>query len=644
MGLSLFRLYRSGGDIVEPSLAAAPSGGLYVVDAATTGYTLARISAAGAFDWHTTVEYAADVLSQPALASNATHVAVALPYNEASADRLDVTLYDSDGDVVWQTTLPLVVGSKMSDARVAIHSDGDVIVVGNNSAYTRCDLVRLDGTDGSIDWSVNVGPSTGSVTPGFIAFFSDGDIAYLTAVSTTYYLQRLDGTDGSVLWSRALSGMSVSAEIQGLAVDGSDNIYAWGPEVSGTNGEVLPVVKVDSSGTLVWSKRVTAPSSSTHTFAPTNRGMANSSGVYMSANFDYGGSNLPGHLFVPGDGTSSSELTQYTHASADAKCFSGGAPVSALYAAGFMLAPANYEAALLLDAHGAADDDTYGSFTRDTVLFDTVTDSVTLTNTAYTRGAPFAVTASSDITPTTSAGSFSIEAVVADTTYAASSVDPTAAFGSASSSETRNVTGIASAVAFGVPSQAFITTGEVFPASFGLPVLELDSTREATGLVPTLAFGLPWAERGLAPAPHYVTGIPTGAQFGEALMSSAATGVTTGSNDTVFGTPRAGPVGVATGLALGAFGTPALRLLRRATGLASTAAVGVPMISGFGSTEGRSTTRFGTPTAQWAAVLAAAAFSSTAFDTPSALRAAQRTRSGVSRTRFGLAQCERTAP
>lgn len=647
MALTLLRAYRAAADVGLGGLgvAAAPSGGFYLTESSTAAL-LARIAADGTISWKKELTYTGVTsIASGAAASNATHVALVFPYMDGSLDeRINVSLYDSAGTLVWQNALQLTTsGNPLPAGRVAMRSDNDIAVLANSTGLDRADLQLLDGSAGALSWSANLAPSSGSIYVGFIQFLSGGDIVVLTRTTSTQYLQRLSGSDGSVVWSRSINWALGSN--YGLAVDTSDNIYAWGPASSGSNGPELPVVKVDSSGTTVWSKLVRSPSSQADPmqFVTAGRGMAGASGAYIPCLFSTADERV-GHVFVPENGTDDAKLTYFTRAGTtphDATSFGeSGAQITMSFGAN----GTSYEEALLLsDLNASGDDGTYGDFTRATTTFNMSTSSVSLSNSSYTRGAQFYDSPVTPVTASSATDSLAVEAIEVPSSYAAASITSTVAFGTPVATPIYVATGF-STTALGLPSLGFYATGSAFATTFGTPVLELDSTREATGLGSTVAFGLPQAVRGLAPAPHYATGIPAGAQFGEATLSVVFTGLAAGSADTVFGTPRVQLFCVATGLAVGALGTPTLRLPCRATGLAPGAAFGLPTVASFGSAAGFSTTRFGAHTARWEAVLDATGFSGTAFGTPSALKNAQRARSGVFRTRFGLAQCERTAP
>jgi hypothetical protein len=128
-------------------------------------------------------------------------------------------------------------------------------------------------------------------------------------------------------------------------------------------------------------------------------------------------------------------------------------------------------------------------------------------------------------------------------------------------------------------------------------------------------------------------------------VNGAAAVTATGASTTAFGTPVSGWVCPVTGFAVGAFGTPSLSIPVRPTGAAPSTAFGLGMTAGFGSTTGAApSTAFGLPVATFGAVGNVTGVSTTAFGTPSTLNNRQRTRSGVFRTQWGVAQAERTAP
>lgn len=209
------------------------------------------------------------------------------------------------------------------------------------------------------------------------------------------------------------------------------------------------------------------------------------------------------------------------------------------------------------------------------------------------------------------------------------------------------VTSFAAGTALGTPTaQLVVGASSVSPSTaFGTAAYSDDRTTTATGLAAGTAFGVAWAERDPLPGtPTTVASEPSTA-FGTPAASSASTVTAAGESTTAFGTPKSGWVCPVTGFAVGTFGTPSLAIPVRAVGAAPATAFGLATTAGFGGTTGAApSTAFGLPSATGHIGSTTTGANTTAFGTPSTLSSRQRTRSGVFRTQWGLAQAERTVP
>lgn len=209
------------------------------------------------------------------------------------------------------------------------------------------------------------------------------------------------------------------------------------------------------------------------------------------------------------------------------------------------------------------------------------------------------------------------------------------------------VTSSAPSTALGTPTaQLVVGASSVGPfTTFGTGAYSDDRSTTATGFAADTTFGLAWAERDPLPGtPTTIASAPSTA-FGTPTVNGSAAVTAAGASTTAFGTPVSGWVCPVTGFAVGTFGTPVLSNPVRATSVLPATAFGLGMTAGFGSTTGAApSTAFGLPVATAGAVGGTTGATSTAFGTPSTLNNRQRTRSGVFRTQWGLAQAERTAP
>lgn len=663
MASNLFRLYRASANVFPCRAAAAPSGGVYAADEVLDGSgaysSFLRLSASGSITWNKEIDLSGlgvfDVA--PRIASNATHVAVAFEYGGDA-----VVLYDAAGTKIWHTSIPLNHEAGVSSTapwtsnHIAIAADNSVFVIG--SAFVslvagEAILCKLDAATGAITWSVNLRPSTYSSTGyfvGAIATLSGGDVIAVVK-GTDAYVMRLSGVDGSLVWLRGLTWTAGTMQI-GIGVDGSDNVYLVGPGHT-SSVRKLPVIKLDSSGTTLWNKQVSTPSGLASLglqFKWSGTLTCDATGVYIPCAFD-DAAELSGHVFVPAAGTTATgNVLVATFASLGGFLSNigaaGGTDVASVFSYSDKASPgaSYYEAIVVTAGSDASEDSTWGGRARTTYAFDLEAGSASIASPSYTRASMPTFTASS-FTYVEGAGTLLVENYVP--TYGATSLGPTTLFA------TPRIFGVVSqepyttTTGFGTPilsDDVFATSAGPFTA-FGTAVYSDDRSAVAAALAAGTTFGLAWAERDPLPgSPTTVAAAPS-TVFGTPAVNGAAAVTATGASTTAFGTPVSGWVCPVTGFAVGAFGTPSLSIPVRPTGAAPSTAFGLGMTAGFGSTTGAApSTAFGLPVATFGAVGVTTGSADTAFGTPSTLNNRQRTRSGVFRTQWGVAQAERTAP
>lgn len=659
MSTNLFKVYRSGG-ISKPRVAPAPSGGIYVAEGTSGGpdCSLARIDGSG-FIWNKAL-YDADSWAAPMLASNATHVVLATLHTVPSTGTC-YSLYDASGTLVWSTFLPEI--NALDDNYAVQYRAGILLLAADNSVFhftggvgiTDSIISKLDGTTGNLLWAVNMrksGATTGLDYTGSMTLLSGGDIVVHTRDSSIAYVQRLSGTDGSVTWSKGVVWTSAQLDT-GVCADPSDNIYLVGRAHTSTT-KVLPVVKLDSSGATLWNRNIECPSGLASLgldFKWSGGLTADANGLYVACFLDGTSDNFMGHVFVPQAGT----VATGTALVATFPTFGG--PFDEIYSAahaggpsvfgfGDFTAPAtgDYFGIIVTAGSSASEDGTWGVYDRVTYAFDVASGGATISTQTYTRASAPSLSNSS-ATLAESSGTLLVETYTP--TYDATGLAPGTAFGTPRWSGYVEVGAYTMTTAFGDPrlrSDAFPTSVGPLTA-FGTGAYSDDRSTTATGLAAGTTFGLAWAERAPLPGtPTTVAASPSTA-FGRPTVNGAAAVTAEGASSTAFGTPVSGWVCPVTGFAVGAFGTPSLSIPVRATSVAPATAFGLGMTAGFGSTTGAApSTAFGLPVATFGAVGVTTGSADTAFGTPSALNNRQRTRSGVFRTQWGLAQAERTAP
>jgi outer membrane protein assembly factor BamB len=173
MTTSIVKIERTSGSIGRPSVAPGPSGGTYFAEGSnSTGVAhVARLDSAGALVWTKEITISAATTANgvtPTIYSSSDHVAVVLRYFETAGSvyKTSVVLYQSDGTLVWEKTVPVAIEHRPSiednittDAGVTglvLAEDESVYLTGMVSSNTQLALVKLNGSDGSLAWVVNL--------------------------------------------------------------------------------------------------------------------------------------------------------------------------------------------------------------------------------------------------------------------------------------------------------------------------------------------------------------------------------------------------------------------------------------------------------------------------------------------------------
>ena len=167
---------------------------------------------------------------------------------------------DANGSFQWNTT----VGGSASDGAGSIiqTTDGGYAVAGGTDSFgaggNDIYIIKLDSS-GVLQWARTVG---GTLSEGASSIVQTTDGGYVVAGTTFHlgsagydmYVVRLSSS-GSSLWCRAIGGIGYDgANSMIRSEDGGYVLAGWGQPTSGIND--MYVVKLDSSGSLLWSERV----------------------------------------------------------------------------------------------------------------------------------------------------------------------------------------------------------------------------------------------------------------------------------------------------------------------------------------------------------------------------------------------------
>lgn len=693
MTTSLFKVARpSSGSTARTSVAAGPSSSTYFAEGSDSANNanIARVNSDGSVNWQKqiTISGASSTYGiTPNIASSTDHVAVVLRHDNSGSATFTtvVVLYDSSGTLIWQKTVPLTIlapaiittgfPADYGIGGLALAEDESVYLTGTVSSDASTLLAKLAGADGSLSWVVNLNPSTDAVTDdnsGPLALLSGGDVIAAIigpdiGTGERAHVQRIAASDGSIVWTRSLSWVSGYAQT-GLAVDPSDNVFVVGAAWDFSAYEI-PVIKLDSSGTSLWSRKVVQAGSS-YTLDVAQRLAADATGVYIPV--EVVGTRRVGQIFVPTAGTVATGTAKagfYTtlYASPAFEVRGGGIAGSQgllVFSDRISGSDPIYAVVARSDSTTTGDDTGYGPYTRASLSYNVATSTAAAASSTYTRASTPSLTLTSD-SITSGSGTNVVTAYTVATNATATGIASTLAFGSAfvlgiqlpytsstvfGVADARNrglyATGKASGLAFGSAEGklTYPATGIASTVTFGTAAYDPTSIKTATGIASTAALGEPRSIRGVAPAPiGFVSSDAPATTFGTPSIALVANLGATGFSTTTFGTASSTYGLAASALAAATtFGAAKVRLPLDATAITTTL-FGTPVLRALGYPTGFNATRVGTPTLRNKLNGAVTGFTATVFGTPTT-RGQSRTRGAKFRTQFGTPQAERTTP
>ena len=687
MATTLYKVHRASAGAVPLSAAPAPSGGTYFV-----GYgadtALARIDSAGTIVWQKDIALTDMVMQGARVLSTPSHVALVITGEDQISFNIaiSVLLYDSAGTLVWHKSYILWGDPAYGIAYAIDPADNAVYLTGLVDA-TEPQLIKLSGSTGDVSWTVPyraVDELEYEEIYGPIQLLAGGDLIVYskgpvhTDGSARAYLQRRSKTDGSVTWTRRIAWPVSGSTPYGLAVDASDNIYAYGPQFFNPTYAQLPVVKFDSSGTTLWNKQLQVPASLQARdlrFSWTARGFAGTDGVLIPTNFwldDVSGKYRGGFVNVPAAGTNGTGnvplITFDSSANTNYLTPATYGGVGEAFLGVYYDPTTPYSSAIVISGGiSGAEDGSFGPYTRTTFAYNLENGTATINTATLTYVTPLTVTSATPKTVTTGAGTLTT------TTYAAAPpaqsgtatgiastlgfglpfivgltypYSVTTSFGACSLLRGQPATGVEPAVAFGavLARATYPTASTLSTIAFGVPSVNLNLSYQVTSLGAATQFGDTWAWRETPAAPFTVSGIPSTLAFGTPQRNDVVAALCEGFATTTFGDSRVRSVQPATGVASSVvLGTATLRLPRRAEGSTSTL-FGTPQIGVRGNAAGMAAhVLWGVPRVSDDAFGEGVGTSTTVFGTPVVIGSRQRARSGAFYARFGNSRCERTA-
>jgi hypothetical protein len=182
-----------------------------------------------------------------------------ISFGAGDYDMYVVKLY-SDGSIQWTKTMG---GSLTDEARSIIQSsDGGFAVAGNTQSFgaglNDIYVVKLD-SGGNVLWTKTIGGGSDDQARSIIqssdgGFVVAGWTSSFGAGGYDMYIVKIDGS-GNIAWTKTIGGTGndyAYSIIQDL--DRNYVVVGWGNSFGGNND--MYVVKLDSSGNVVWTKTI----------------------------------------------------------------------------------------------------------------------------------------------------------------------------------------------------------------------------------------------------------------------------------------------------------------------------------------------------------------------------------------------------
>jgi len=182
----------------------------------------------------------------------------------AGYEDIYVVKLDSSGNVVWSKTIG---GSSLDEAWSIIQSsDGGYVIAGYTESFGEGGdmyVVKLDSR-GNVQWTKTIGGGNDDVA---ISIIQSSDGGYVVAGYTEsfkysqgaggydMYVVKLDSS-GNVLWTKTIGGSS--DDYASSIIQSSDGGYAVAGYTRsfGAGSEDMYVVKLDSGGNVLWTKTI----------------------------------------------------------------------------------------------------------------------------------------------------------------------------------------------------------------------------------------------------------------------------------------------------------------------------------------------------------------------------------------------------
>jgi uncharacterized delta-60 repeat protein len=257
------------GDDQANSVVQSSDGG-YIVAGYTTSFGasgadmyVVKLGSGGNVQWTKTIGGSDDDFANSVIQSSDGGYVIAGYTQSFGAGGYDmyVVKLDSNGNVVWTKT----IGGSNSDVANSIvqSSDGGYVVAGETLSFGASGrdiyVVKLDSS-GNIVWTKTIGGSWDDFANSVIQSSDGGYViaGYTQSFGASWYdiyVVKLDSS-GNVIWSKTIGGGN--ADVAYSIIQSSDGGYIviGRTQSFGAGGYDVYVVKIDSSGNVLWTKTI----------------------------------------------------------------------------------------------------------------------------------------------------------------------------------------------------------------------------------------------------------------------------------------------------------------------------------------------------------------------------------------------------
>jgi hypothetical protein len=165
---------------------------------------------------------------------------------------------DSSGNVQWTKT----IGGSLTDVASSIiqSSDGGYVVAGYTQSFgaggSDMYVVKLDSS-GNVQWTKTIGGLSDDVA---LSIIQSSDGGYVVAGNTgggvyDFYVVKLDSS-GNVIWTKTISGRNLDFAYSIIRSSDGGYVVAGFTYSFDTGTLEMYVVKLDSSGNVIWTKTI----------------------------------------------------------------------------------------------------------------------------------------------------------------------------------------------------------------------------------------------------------------------------------------------------------------------------------------------------------------------------------------------------